>query len=94
MTILELREKRAKAWAAAKAFLDSHRNEKGVLSAEDDAAYTKMEQDITNLGNTAGVPVVCKLLFDGEMDFTGAGAWLPVLTKDGIPAYIKAKTTE
>ena len=37
MTILELREKRAKAWEAAKAFLDSHRNEKGVLSAEDDA---------------------------------------------------------
>ena len=44
--------------------------------------------------NTAGVPVVCKLLFDGTMDFTGEGAWLPVLVKDGIPAYIKAKTTE
>ena len=42
MTILELREKRAKAWEAAKAFLDSHRNDKGVLSAEDDAAYTRM----------------------------------------------------
>ena len=50
MTILELREKRAKAWEAAKAFLDSHRNDKGVLSAEDDAAYTRMEQDITDLG--------------------------------------------
>ena len=50
MTILELRKKRAKAWEAAKAFLDSRRNEKGVLSAEDDAAYTKMEQDITDLG--------------------------------------------
>ena len=50
MTIQELREKRAKAWAAAKAFLDSRRNEKGVLSAEDDATYTKMEQDITDLG--------------------------------------------
>ena len=33
MTILELREKRAKAWEAAKAFLDSHRKENGVLSA-------------------------------------------------------------
>lgn len=31
MTILELREKRAKAWEAAKAFLDSHRNDKGIL---------------------------------------------------------------
>ena len=50
MTILELREKRAKAWEAAKAFLDSHRKENGTLSAEDDAAYTKMEQEITDLG--------------------------------------------
>lgn len=50
MTILELREKRAKAWEAAKAFLDSHRNQNGVLSAEDDATYTRMEQDITDLG--------------------------------------------
>jgi len=50
MTILELREKRSKAWNAAKAFLDSHRTEKGTLSAEDDAAYSKMEQDINDLG--------------------------------------------
>ena len=50
MTVLELREKRAKAWEAAKAFLDSHRNERGILSAEDDAAYTRMEQEITDLG--------------------------------------------
>ena len=50
MTILELREKRAKAWEEAKAFLDPHRNDKGVLSAEDDAAYTRMEQEITDLG--------------------------------------------
>ena len=50
MTILELREKRAKAWEAAKAFLDSHRKENGTLSAEDDATYTKMEQEITDLG--------------------------------------------
>ena len=50
MTILELREKRTKAWEAAKAFLDSHRKENGVLSAEDGAVYTKMEQEITDLG--------------------------------------------
>ncbi len=50
MTILELREKRAKAWEAAKAFLDSHRKENGILSTEDDAAYTRMEQEITDLG--------------------------------------------
>ena len=50
MTILELREKRNKAWEAAKAFLDSHRTEKGTLTAEDDATYTRMEQDINDLG--------------------------------------------
>lgn len=50
MTILELREKRSKAWEAAKAFLESHRTEKGTLTAEDDAAYTQMEQEINDLG--------------------------------------------
>ncbi len=32
MTILELRKKRNTAWNAAKAFLDSHRTEKGWIS--------------------------------------------------------------
>lgn len=50
MTINELREKRNNAWNAAKAFLDSHRTEKGTLTAEDDATYTRMEQDIADLG--------------------------------------------
>ena len=50
MTILELREKRSTAWNAAKAFLDSHRTDKGTLTAEDDATYSKMEQEINDLG--------------------------------------------
>ena len=48
MTIVELREKRAKLWATMEGFLDTHRDRKGVLSAEDDAAYTRMEQEITD----------------------------------------------
>jgi HK97 family phage major capsid protein len=48
--ILELREKRAKAWEAAKAFLDSKRGNDGLVSAEDAAVYDKMEADIVNLG--------------------------------------------
>lgn len=48
--ILELREKRAKAWEAAKAFLDSKRGADGLLSAEDVATYDKMEADVVNLG--------------------------------------------
>lgn len=49
--INELREKRAKIWEQAKAFLDSHRNETGILSAEDTAVYEKMEKDIVDLGH-------------------------------------------
>ena len=48
--ILELREKRAKLWDSTKAFLDSRRNDSGLLSAEDTAAYEKMEADVVNLG--------------------------------------------
>ena len=48
--ILELREKRAKAWDAAKAFLDSKRSGDGLLSAEDTAVYDKMEADVMALG--------------------------------------------
>ncbi len=48
--ILELREKRAKAWDAAKAFLDSKRGGNGLLSAEDTATYDKMEADVVALG--------------------------------------------
>ena len=47
MTITEMRAKRAKAWEAAKAFLDSHRQENGLLSAEDDVTYGRMEADIS-----------------------------------------------
>ncbi|MBQ5364740.1 MAG: phage major capsid protein [Spirochaetales bacterium] len=50
MTINELRTKRASVWNAAKAFLESHRQENGILTAEDDAAYSRMEKEITDLG--------------------------------------------
>ena len=48
--ILELREKRAKAWDVAKKFLDSKRGEDGLLSAEDTAVYEKMEKEVVDLG--------------------------------------------
>ncbi len=50
MTIQELREKRAKAWDEARNFLDSKRNESGILSDEDSAVYDQMENTIVNLG--------------------------------------------
>ena len=48
--IQELREKRAKAWDAAKAFLDTKRGTDGMLAAEDVTTYEKMEADVVNLG--------------------------------------------
>ena len=49
-TILELREKRTKAWEAAKAFLDTKRGPDGIVSVEDTATYDKMEADVVALG--------------------------------------------
>lgn len=51
MTIVEMREKRAKLWATMEGFLDTHRSDKGVLSADDDATYTNMEKDLNDLTN-------------------------------------------
>ena len=48
MTILELREKRNKAWEAAKAFVETKRDKDGLLSAEDAATYAEMEQKVVN----------------------------------------------
>ena len=49
--ILDLREKRAKAWDGAKAFLDTKRSGDGTLSTEDAATYDKMETNVVNLGH-------------------------------------------
>lgn len=48
-TIAELRDSRAKLWSAMESFLDTHANDKGVLSAEDDASYNRMEKELEDL---------------------------------------------
>jgi HK97 family phage major capsid protein len=50
MNVLELYEKRNKAWAAAQAFLNAKQADSPVLSAEDSAVYDKMEADVVALG--------------------------------------------
>lgn len=56
--ILELREKRAKAWDAAKAFLDTKRGGDGLLSAEDTATYLQAhlqeKVSISDLAHSSG----------------------------------------
>ncbi|MCH3999942.1 MAG: phage major capsid protein [Lachnospiraceae bacterium] len=49
MNVQELIAKRAKAWEAAKSFLDAHRGENGILSAADGETYDRMEKEITDL---------------------------------------------
>ena len=51
MTIIEMRNKRTKLLATMDGFLDTHRTDKGVLSAEDDATYNSMEQELAALTN-------------------------------------------
>lgn len=48
MTIQELYDMRARAWEAAKDFLDTH-GQDGKLSAEDAQTYERMEQEITDI---------------------------------------------
>jgi HK97 family phage major capsid protein len=47
--ILDLMEKRAKAWNAAKEFLDTHSDNGGNVSEEDAATYERMEKEVTDL---------------------------------------------
>ncbi len=49
MTIKDMIEKRAKVWETAKNFVDTHENGNGVLSAEDNVTYSRMEQEIEDL---------------------------------------------
>ena len=48
--ILKLREERANTWEMAKAFLESHRDKDGMVSAEDSAVYDRMEEKVGALG--------------------------------------------
>ena len=46
--ILEMIEKRNKAWEGTKAFLDSKRDKDGLISEEDDKVYDEMEKKVHN----------------------------------------------
>ncbi len=84
--ILELRTKRAKAWDAAKNFLDSKRGNDGMMSAEDAATYDRMEADVINLGKEIE-RLERQAAIDNEM---GKATSKPITDKPGTDA--KAKT--
>lgn len=84
--ILELREKRAKAWDAAKAFLDA-KSKDGVLSAEDTATYEKMEADVVNLGKDIE-RLERRAAIDAEL---AKATSAPIATKPGAGAGAKGE---
>jgi len=52
--VLEMREMRAKAWDAAKAFLDT-RTDNGILSAEDNVTYEKMLKEVDAMAHQIAI---------------------------------------
>ena len=80
---LELREKRANLWNATKAFLDTHRGEDGMVSAEDNATYEKMEADVVALGKEIE-RLERQAAIDREMDRPTASPLVsrPTVTED------------
>ena len=85
--ILEMRAKRAKLWDAAKAFLDTHRDENGTMTAEDNATYQRMEDEVINLGKEIE-RLERQAAIDNEM---GKATSKPITDKPGT-AGAKAKT--
>lgn len=85
--VLEMRQRRAKAWDAAKAFLDTKRGNDGMLSAEDAATYDKMEADVVALGKEVE-RLERQAVLDGELAKHTAA---PLTDKPGAPAD-KGKT--
>lgn len=49
MNVIEMRAKRAELWDAAKAFRNSHADDKGMMNAEDAAIYDKMVDDVDRM---------------------------------------------
>ena len=80
--ILALREKRAKLWNDTKAFLDSHRDADGMVSAEDNATYEKMEADVVAMGKEIE-RLERQAAIDREMDAPTAS---PLVSRPTVPA--------
>lgn len=49
--ILEMRTHRAELWEKAKNFLNTHQDDKGLMSAEDTETYERMEKELTDYGH-------------------------------------------
>lgn len=102
--ILDLINKRAKAWDAAKAFLDTKRGADGMLSAEDAVAYDKMEAEVVTLGKEVErlqrqaaiddeLNKPTSVLLAGNLDKGTAGAKSPRATDEYRNAFVRSLRT-
>ncbi|MEE5994476.1 MAG: phage major capsid protein, partial [Oscillospiraceae bacterium] len=87
MTIQELMEKRAKLWDDARNFLDSKRNDSGILSEEDSKTYDAMEKQILDL--TAEIDRLERL--EKISQKMNAATTKPVVTAPGTHAATSEK---
>lgn len=85
--INDLRAQRAKTWEQTKVFLDSHRNEKGILSPADTQTYERMEQEIVDLGHE----IERQERLDAMEREMSAPLSTPIITK---PEAVKPKDTK
>jgi phage major capsid protein, HK97 family len=86
--VLELKEKRAKAWEAAKAFLDSKQGSNGLLSAEDAATYDRMETEVVDLGREID-RLERQMVIDTEL---AKATSTPIMNKPNAQVSGEAKT--
>ena len=82
--ILEMRQKRAEVWDKARAFLDEHTNESGVMTAEDSQQYERMEQEVVDLGHTIDRGTLAAMMT--ATTWMDAGAALAQGFIDGVAA--------
>lgn len=87
--VLEMREKRAKAWDAAKAFLDT-RSKDGILSAEDNATYDKMLADVDSMARQISIEED-RVARDAAMaQLTSSPITAKPNVQDGKPVHFRA----
>lgn len=87
--VLEMREKRAKAWDAAKAFLDT-RSKEGILCAEDNATYDKMLADVDSMARQIAIEED-RVARDAAMaQLTSSPITAKPNVQDGKPVHFRA----
>ncbi len=63
----------------------------GVITSNQSIVYDNVNNILYVSGNAASGSVVGQIVLADRFNYATDGAWLPIMEKDSIPAYIKAK---